>query len=105
MVLWHATKARRGQASAAHPRSIARAFGGYVFKVKGGLAEVRGSVQGDIHMRWRPGVGASSTTEPRSGADALQPPLRSGFRARLTASVRHHSARIVTCPSLSLTSM
>ena len=30
----------------------------------------------------------SGLLEPRTGADALQPTLRSGFRARLTAGVR-----------------
>jgi hypothetical protein len=38
----------------------------------------------------RPGVGEGETlpAEPRSGADALQLPLRFSFRARLTAGVR-----------------
>ena len=40
--------------------------------------------------------------EQSTGADALQPPLRSGFRARLSASVRWPARRVAgegQCPS------
>ena len=57
------------------------------------VAEGRG-----IPRQCQNGLPPQSRTEPGTGADALQPPLRCGFRARLTASVRQIPRKLVGGP-------
>jgi hypothetical protein len=54
-----------------------------------------GRVAGAVDTRGQNHGSARSLAEPRTGADALQPSLRRGFRARLTAGVRLRRSRVV----------
>jgi len=51
------------------------------------LGDPEWGLAGAVYTRGQNYGSARSLAEPRTGADALQPLLRYGFRARLTASV------------------